>query len=64
MLKKHLKADVAAKYNLVGVEVGKHIFNGLGEIDLETMDVQLADDLVAKGFQYLVPKKQKTLPAK
>jgi hypothetical protein len=60
---KTLKSEVAAKYNLVGVEVGKHIFNGLGEIDLAELKLDDADNLVANGFKYLVLKKSKALPA-
>jgi hypothetical protein len=58
MRKNSLKPEVAAKYNLVGVEAGRHGFAGLGEIDLCEMDLPLADQLVAGGFPFLVAKKK------
>lgn len=62
MNKKGLKTEVAAKYNLVGIEAERHCFAGLGEIDLCEMDLTLADNLAGNGFTYLVPKKKKATP--
>ena len=60
-MKRGLKPEVAAKYNLVGVVPGHHNFAGYGEINLLTMDIALADQLAALKFPYLQLKKK---PAK
>jgi len=57
MAKKKLSAEVAEGYNLVGVEPGKHYFNGFGLYDLTTMTLAEADELAKNGFTWLVAKK-------
>lgn len=48
---------VREKYKLT-VSPGLYHFQGFGEIDLQTLTLDQADDLVKRGFPYLILKKQ------
>jgi hypothetical protein len=61
---KKLKADVAEKYQVLkGHGVGEYHFKGQA-IHLDRIDVARADELVGKGFVYLVPVDEKKETAK
>ena len=49
---KTLHPEVAAKYALIGIRPGKYNFKGFGEIDLSTLSVAKADNLVSRGFPH------------
>ncbi len=49
----------AEKYNLKNVAPGLYDFPGFGEINLETITLEQADDLAARKFPYLAAKKVK-----
>jgi hypothetical protein len=53
---KQLEPEVAAKYDVKGVSIGAHQFNGWGTIDLSALTVAQADRLYGAGFQWLVLK--------
>lgn len=57
-----LQADVAAKYDLQGINPGTYDFTGFGKIDLCELGVDQADALVSRGFPYLVLKQVKATP--
>jgi hypothetical protein len=57
MAKRALLPEVAAKYKLVGISPGTYSFSGIGTLDLCSMDLALADQLAANGFQFLELKK-------
>jgi len=56
MAEKALLPEVAAKYNVVKVAIGKHHFNGWGVIDLPALTLAEADALAAKKFPWLAAK--------
>ena len=58
MTKKELMPEVAKKYEVAGVEVGKYNYAHFGEIDFETMSLSLADQLYSAKFPHLVLKKK------
>ena len=49
-----LRKEVAAKYQMKTIRPGKYNFPEFGTIDLREINLQRADDLVAKGFPFLV----------
>lgn len=53
MEEKSLQPDVAAKYDVDKVSIGKHHFKGFGVIDLSTLTLAQADSLTANGFYWL-----------
>ena len=55
-----LQPEVAEKYNLVGVKVGRFQFSGFGTINLPDVDLAHADALVAGGFTHFEPKKKES----
>lgn len=48
---------VTEKYKLTA-KPGLYHFQGFGEIDLRTLTLDQADNLVKRGFPYLILKKQ------
>lgn len=58
--KKVLLPEVADKYDVIGVPIGTHHFNGFGKIDLTTLDLKRADALVKSNFTWLRAKTKKT----
>jgi hypothetical protein len=48
---------VIEKYKLTA-KPGLYHFQGFGEIDLRTLTLDQADNLVKRGFPYLILKKQ------
>ena len=59
---KQLLPEVAEKYILKTIRPGKYNFAGFGTIDLRTLKLDKADELVENGFSFLVPKKKKEEP--
>lgn len=57
---KTLNPQVAAKYQLVGLRPNKYSFKGFGEIDLCSLTLARADELVKRGFQFLKPRETGT----
>jgi hypothetical protein len=51
-----LQPEVAEKYDVQKVAIGRHHFNGFGVIDLTTLTLAQADDLAARGFYWLKVK--------
>lgn len=49
---KTLNPQVAAKYLLIGLRPGKYAFKNFGEIDLCSLTLARADDLVKRGFPH------------
>ncbi len=58
LLERKLKKEVAEKYSLKSIRPGKYAFAKFGEIDLRTITLKQADELVKKGFPFLVLKKK------
>ncbi len=58
ILERKLPKEVAEKYNLKSIRAGKYVFPKFGEIDLRTITLKQADELVKKGFPFLVLKKK------
>ena len=56
---KVLPKDVAEKYTMKMIRPGKYNFHGYGTIDLRTISLKKADEIVGKGFPFLVAKKKK-----
>lgn len=61
---KTLQTEVAAKYQLIGIRPGKYNFKGFGEIDLCSLDLVKANNLVSKGFPFLKPRIAGTMDPK
>ncbi len=55
-LPKKLRDDVAEKYTLKTIRPGKYNFHKFGTIDLRTINLKKADELVENGFRFLVAK--------
>jgi len=53
---KKLSPEVSEFYNLITIRPGSYSFPGFGQIDLTTLSLTEAHELVSKGFQFLVPK--------
>lgn len=60
---KNLKAEVAAKYALIGIRPGKYNFKGFGEIDLGEITLAKADELFKRGFPHLKLRDGSSEPA-
>lgn len=58
-IKTELSAAVAEKYNLKGIKPGRYHFPKFGEVDLTSMTLAKADNLVKRGFTYLQAKNKK-----
>jgi hypothetical protein len=58
MKQKELLPEVAKKYELTGVAVGKYNYDQFGEIDFETISLPVADQLFKAKFPHLVLKKK------
>lgn len=59
-----LQIEVAEKYKLVGVKVGRFQFSGFGTINLPDVNLAHADALVAGGFPHFeLKKKESAQPA-
>ncbi len=58
-----LQKEVAAKYRMQTIRPGKYNFPKFGTIDLREITLRQADELVAKGFPFLV-KREKPLEIK
>jgi len=56
MADKVLQPEVAAKYDVVKVSIGKHNFSGWGVIDLAALTLAQADALAARKFPWLAAK--------
>ncbi len=63
-LEMKLPKEVAEKYRLKTIRPGKYNFQGFGEIDLRTLSLAAADELVKKKFPFLVLKKKAETPEK
>ena len=61
---KTLMPEVADKYDLVKVGIGRHHFAGFGTIDLTTLTVAKADNLVSRGFYWLRARQAAIPPVK
>ena len=59
---KELSPEVAKKYEVKGVEVGRYSYAQFGEIDLESITLEEADHLHRAKFPHLVLKKKATPP--
>lgn len=60
-----LPSDVAAKYKVVGIAVGKVVIAGKGgfrTIDLRTITLAQAEKLVAEKWPHLVPVNKSVSP--
>jgi hypothetical protein len=53
-LTKQLRPDVKAKYRVTGIRYLHFSQAAWGKIDMTKLSLQQADDLVARGFPYLV----------
>ena len=60
---KQLKAEVLKKYDVVGIEVGRYQYQDFGEVDLEQLTIQEANQLFKAGFPHLVLKKKNSSPS-
>lgn len=55
-----LSAAAADKFSLVKtIKPGRYRFPGFGEVDLTTMSLEKAENLVKNGFPYLILKNKK-----
>ena len=61
---KKLSPEVSEFYNLITIRPGSYSFPGFGQIDLTTLTLTEAHELVSKGFQFLVSKKKIEFPDK
>lgn len=59
-MEKELKPEVAKKYEVTGVEVGRYNYAQFGEVDLESITIDEADQLHRAKFPHLVLKKKAT----
>jgi hypothetical protein len=55
-----LTPEVAKKYRVSGIEHTAFQQWPWGDIDFRYLDLKRADDLVKRGFPYLVPAEKKT----
>lgn len=55
---KKLKPDVSEFYKLVTIRPGTYSFPEFGSVDLTSISLEEAHDLVKNGFKFLVPKKK------
>lgn len=54
-----MKAEVANKYSIAEGAMTKAAYPKFGEVDLDELTLEAADNLVSDGFDQLIPKKVK-----